>query len=112
LDTDHSFYLLDGQIVNNGRAPLLERRSVGEERRDGHFGRHSDVAQWRRRMRCRPLGDVKQPFGAVAVFKQVANLCPKSGGRREGERRRKKNTAIKNNPQLRSFLRTSQTATN
>ena len=76
LDTDHSFYLLDGQVVDDGRASLLQRRSVGEQRRDGHFGRHADVAQRRRRVRRRPLRNVQQPLGAVAVLKQVANLSP------------------------------------
>ena len=74
LDTDHSFYLLDGQVVNNGRAPLLQRRSIGEERRDGHFGRHPDVAQRGRRVRRRPFGNVEQPLGTVAVLEQVADL--------------------------------------
>ena len=74
LDTDHSFYLLDGQIVDDGAAALLQERPVGEQRRHRHFGRHSDVAQWRRRVRRRPLRYVQQPFGTVAVFEQVAHL--------------------------------------
>ena len=79
LDTDHRFYLLDGQVINNGRAFVLEQSVVGQQRRDSHFGRHADVAQRRGSVRSGPLGNVQQPFGAGTVFKQVAHLKKKKG---------------------------------
>lgn len=68
LDTDHGFYLLDGQVVDDGRAPLLQGAALRQQRRDGYFGCDADVAQWQCRVRGAPLGDVEQPLGGGAVF--------------------------------------------
>lgn len=59
-DTDHSFYLLAGQIVNDGGADVLQRRARGQQTVHGHLGGRPNVG--RLLVVQRPLGDVQQPL--------------------------------------------------
>jgi len=46
LDTDHCFYLLDGQIIDNCTASILKEWIIREQGSNGYFGRNTDITQW------------------------------------------------------------------
>jgi hypothetical protein len=71
-DTDHSFYLLAGQVVHNGRTKVLQFGTGGQQTVDGYFGGGADVGNLL--IVVRPFGYVEEPFGGVGVFEEVAEL--------------------------------------
>ncbi len=69
LDTDHCFYLLDGQVINDGTAPVLKQRIIRQQGSDGHFCCNANIAQRRGSMRRCPFRNVQKPLGAGPIFK-------------------------------------------
>lgn len=61
--------------MHQSRAPVLQHLVFGQQRVDGHFGRHPYVAH--RAGAQLPFRYVQEPFGSAAVLKQVAHLQTK-----------------------------------
>lgn len=70
--TYHSLDILDGQIVHNCWAQVLQIWALGEETVHGNFCRCTDI--WN----CigapvLPFGYVQQPLAGIAIFEEVTN---------------------------------------
>ena len=69
LDTDHCFYLLDGQVINDCTASVLKQWVIRQQGSYGHLRCDADITQGRGSVwRC-PFGNVQKPLGAGPIFK-------------------------------------------
>lgn len=75
-DTDHSFYLLAGKVVNDGRAADLQIFRVREQRVYRNLSRHPYVADVIADILIlmRPLRYVEQPFRAAEILEHICQL--------------------------------------
>lgn len=75
-DTDHSFYLLAGKVVNDGRAADLQIFRVREQRVYRNLSRHPYVADVVADILIlmRPLRYVEQPFRAAEILEHICQL--------------------------------------
>lgn len=75
-DTDHSFYLLAGKVVNDSRAANLQIFRVREQRVYRNLGRHPYVADVVADILIlmRPLRYVEQPFRAAEILEHICQL--------------------------------------
>lgn len=61
-DTDHCFYLLDGQVIDYCTAPVLKERVIRQQGGYGHFCCDTYVTQRQRGVRSCPFRYVQKPF--------------------------------------------------
>lgn len=74
-DTDHSFYLLAGQVVYDSRPPVTQFGVVRQQTVHCHLGSDTDVTDGL--VAVLPLGDVQHPLTTAQVFKEVTHLKSK-----------------------------------